>query len=406
LTLIDRLLGRKNFDIVDLAKSFGFSTPVKSGVRVGLTQALQVSTLFACLRVLGEGVAQVPFKVKKKTGKQIDDADKHALFDVLSTQPNDWQSSFELRETMVWHAALCGSAYCYINRGPRDEVLELIPLQPTTVTTLQAADHSLSYRVTSVAGGQRIFPQSAIWHLRGPSWNGFEGLSVMRLAREALGLSIASEEHHSRVHKNGVNPSGLYSVDGTLSAAQYKEMREWLLKEHVGSENTGVPMIADRGAKFTPFSLKGVDMQHLETRKHQIEEVCRYVRVLPVMIGFADKTATYASSEQMFLAHLVHTLMPWYSRIEGSANVQLLTAAERAAGFYTKFTERGLLRGAMKDEAEYFSKLVSTGVLTRNEARELMDRNPIEGLDKPLTPMNLNGKPNADDPPEGSNNAA
>ena len=138
-----------------------------------------------------------------------------------------------------------------------------------------------------------------------------------------------------------------------------------------------------------------MDIQHLETRNHQVAEVCRFFRVNPIMIGYSDKAVTYASAEQQFLSHLVHTLMPWYSRIEQSANAWLLTAVDRRAGYYTKFTERGLLRGAMKDEAEYLSRLVERGVLTRNEARELMDRNPIDGLDEPLTPSTSPAAPPA-----------
>ena len=401
MKLLDRILGRKNFDIIDLAKEWGLSTPVKAGVRVGMTQALQVSTVFSCIRVLGEGVAQVPFKVKQKKGRVIEDAVEHPLYDILSAQPNDWQTSFEMREGAVMRAALTGNAYSFINRGSRGEILELIPL-PGAVTCKQASDYTLTYQVTSPQGGQMTFPQEAIWHLRGPSWNGFVGMEILRLAREAMGLAIAAEEHHARVHKNGVAPSGLYSVEGQLTKEQYASLRKWIEEEYGGLNNTGRPMVADRNAKFTPYALKGVDMQHLETRKHQIEEVCRYFRIMPIMVGFADKTATYASAEQMFLAHLVHTLMPWYSRIEQSANAQLLTRADRKAGYYTKFVERGLLRGAMKDEAEYFSKLVMNGVLTRNEARELMDRNPIDGLDEPLTPMNMAATPDPEEQPKGN----
>lgn len=389
MNILTRLFGRKSYSVTDLAQEFGLSAPVKSGVRVGRLQALQVATVFGCLRVLGEGVAQVPLKLMQGEGRGKRTAVDHPLHELLHVKPNDWMSSFELRETMTWHAALCGAAKVFVVRDSLGKPIELIPLEPGSVTTKQQSDYRLVHQVTSPKGGQREFPQEAIWVLRGPSWNGFEGLDVMRIAREAIGLSIAAEDHHSRMHRNSVAPSGLYSVDGALGSDQYKALRAWLEKEYGGMENTGRPMILDRNAKFTPYAFKGVDMQHLETRKHQIEEVCRYFRVMPIMIGYSDKAATYASAEQMFLAHLVHTLMPWYGRFEQSITANLLTTKDRKEGYYPKFTERGLLRGAMKDEAEYLSKLVERGVLTRNEARELMDRNPIDGLDEPLTPINL-----------------
>ncbi len=400
MNFFERLFGRKSYSIVDLAKEFGLSAPVKSGVRVGRVQALQVATVFACLRVLGEGVAQVPFKVLRKEGRNIQPAIDHDLYDVLAHRPNDWMNSFELRELMVWHAALTGAAHCFIVRGRGGKVLELIPLQAGSVQVKQSSDYGLQYTVTSPSGGQQIFPAESIWALRGPSWNGFEGLSVLKLAREAIGLSIAAEEHHARVHSNSAAPSGLYSVDGALSPEQYKQLKGWLEREFTGLQNLAKPMVLDRNAKFTPFAFKGVDIQHLETRNHQIGEICRFFRVLPIMVGFADKAMTFASAEQMFLAHLVHTLMPWYGRFEQSANANLLTKPERKQGLYTKFHERGLLRGAMKDEADYLAKLVDRGVLTRNEARELMDRNPIDGLDEPLTPINLTGLLGQQDNPD------
>jgi HK97 family phage portal protein len=389
LNILDRIFNRKSYSIVDLAAEYGLSAPVKSGVRVGKNQALQVSTVFSCLRVLGEGVAQVPVKIMQRTGRNIEPATDHPLYDVLAVQPNDWMSSFELRENMVWHAALRGTAYAFLVRDTRGNVIEIIPLDSMAVTTVQNPDYSLKYTLTSSKGGSRDVPQEAIWALRGPTWNTYTGLDVMQMAREALGLSIAAEDHHARVHKNSANPSGLYSVEGTLNAEQYKGLRAWLDKEIGGVENTGRAMVLDRNAKFTPYAFKGVDMQHLETRKLQIEEVCRYFRMMPIMIGFSDKAATYASAEQMFLAHLVHTLMPWYARFEQSINTQLLSRKDRKAGMYCKFTERALLRGSMKDEPDYIYKLVGMGILTRNEGRELMDRNPIAGLDEPLTPMNL-----------------
>ena len=391
MNILDRIFNRKSYSIVDLVNEYGLSAPVKSGVRVGQNQALQVSTVFSCLRVLGEGVAQVPVKIIKRVGRDTQPAIEHPLYDVLAVQPNDWMSSFELRENMVWHAALRGTAYAFIVRDTKGDVIEIIPLDTMAVTTKQNQDFSLTYSVTSARGGSKDFPQAAIWALRGPSWNSYTGLDVMQMAREALGLSIAAEEHHARVHKNSATPSGLYSVEGTLSPDQYKNLRTWLEKEVGGLENTGRAMVLDRSAKFTPYAFKGVDMQHLETRKHQIEEVCRYFRMMPIMIGFSDKAATYASAEQMFLAHLVHTLMPWYARFEQSINTQLLSRQDRKAGVYCKFTERALLRGSMKDEADYIYKLVGMGILTRNEGRELMDRNPLTGLDEPLTPMNLVG---------------
>lgn len=375
----------------------------KSGVAVTRDTALQVAVVFACLRVLMEGVAQVPFKVMKKGRSAVsthptrDDATDHPLFDLLHRRPNDWQTSFELRETMVLHAALAGNAYAYKNivsdRG-RARVAELILIDPARVRVNQAEDWSVSYEIRGKDGAWKPFPAETIWHLRGPSWSGVAGLDVMHLARDAIGLAIATESSHASLHKQGVRPSGIYTIEGSLGEGQYKQLKDWITKEYAGAHNTGVPMILDRGAKFINQSMSGVDAQHLETRGHQIEEVCRFLRVLPIMVGYSGgKTPTYASAEQMFLAHVVHTLMPWYERIQQSADVNLLTREEREAGYYTHLQEAGLLRGAMRDTSEYLHRLTQAGVMSRNEARGKLNLNPLAGLDDPLTPTNMTTDP-------------
>jgi len=212
------------------------------------------------------------------------------------------------------------------------------------------------------------------------------------LAREALGLAIATEESQSTLHKNSVQPSGTYSVPDKLDEKQYEKLKGFIEKNNAGANRHSVAIL-DNGAKFTANAMNGVDAQHLETRKHQVEEVCRFLGVMPIMVGFSDKTASYASAEQMFLAHLTHCLMPWYERIQQSADVNLLTQAERQQGYYTNLVEAGLIRGDLKTQGEYFYRTVTGGILARNEARGLMDMNPLPGLDDLLTATNMTTDP-------------
>jgi HK97 family phage portal protein len=135
--------------------------------------------------------------------------------------------------------------------------------------------------------------------------------------------------------------------------------------------------------------MTGVDAQHLETRDHQIPEICRFFGVMPIMVGHSDKTATYASAEQMFLAHAIHTARPLHRRFEKSIMRNLMSSAERKQGYYAKFTDTEMLRGAAKDRAEYYAKGINAGWLTRNEAREWEELDPIDGLSEPLSPVNM-----------------
>ena len=184
------------------------------------------------------------------------------------------------------------------------------------------------------------------------------------------------------MHENGVSAPGVYSVEGKLDEKQCKDLRNFI-KENYSGANKGLPMIVDRGAKWLPLAMSGVDAQHLETRRFQVEEVCRFMRVMPIMVGHADKSQTYASSEQQFLAHVVHTLSPWYARIEQSIAAQLLTERDERSGVYVKFLPAGLMRGAIKDQGDYFAKALGSGGapawMTQDEVRELLEMNPMGG---------------------------
>lgn len=401
MSLLARFLGRKSAAGVPmssaslaelLSRTFGGGA-TKSGASVSVETALQVSAVLACVRVLAEGVAQVPWRVMRETanGTRVERfaAPTHPLYRVLWRRANRWQTSFELRESMVYHAALAGNAFAFKSRVGREQrIAELVVLPPNRVRVEVQLDSSLLYHVTGRNGEQRTLTEDDVWHLRGPSWDGLVGMNVLNLAREAVGLAMATEETQARLHQRGVRTSGVYSIEGSLNGDQYKQLKAWIEREF-GGGNSGAPMILDRNAKWQPMTMTGVDAQHLETRRHQIQEVCRFWRVMPIMIGHDDKSNTYGSAEQMFIAHLVHTLSPWYERIEQSADCQLLSESDLDAGYYTLLDGTGMLRGALKDTAEYIAKLVERGVMTRNEGRDLIDLNPLDGLDEPLTPANL-----------------
>ena len=382
---------------LDLFRLLAGGMGTKSGASVSHQSALEVPAVLSCVRVISEGVAQVPFKVYRQVGDKIMPAAEHPLYRVLHRKPNGWMTSFELRETMTIHCVMTGDAYAFINRV-RGEVRELIPLPPGTVTVKQKDNYRLEYQITAPSGKTMTVPQEAVWHWRGPSWDAVSGLDVVKMAREAIGLAMSAEESQARMQKNDAAISGTYSVEGTLNAEQYKAMRAWLDKEFDGAANLGKTKLLDRNAKFHPQSMTGIDAQLLETRKHQIEEICRAFRVMPIMAGYSDKAATYASAEQMFLAHVVHTLSPWYERIEQSAECNLLNEKEVADGYFVKFNAAGLMRGSHKDRSEYFAKALGSGGspawMTVDEIRSLEELNPMGG-DAAMLPKPTNVPSNA-----------
>jgi len=378
---------------LDLFKEIYGGKQTKSGVTVNAANAIDISTVFACCRVIGEGIAQVPLQlmVESADGKTRKKAKNHPLYNKMAFKPNRWQTSFEWRELVCWHVVLCGNHYSFINRLG-NKIVELYPFTPGSVEV--TFDRGvLTYKVTAEDGTSQIFPASSILHVRGPSMNGWYGLEAVKHAREAIGLAMATESAAANLHNNGVNASGVYSVDGTLTPDGYKNLSEWIAKHYAGAENAGKTLILDRAAKWVQTQMTGIDAQSLEQRRFQIEEICRFARVMPIMVGYSDKAATYASAEQMFLAHVVHTLAPWYQRLEQCFDANLLTDKEREQGYYFNFVEEGLLRGSLIDTKETILGYVNGGILTPNEGRAKLDQNPDAdpASDKLRIPTNIVG---------------
>jgi HK97 family phage portal protein len=389
-----RLLGReaKSNATLNLWRDVYGGRESNTGRVVNVQTALEVTTVLRCAGVIADGIATVPVKLFRKEpgGSRRAEAMEHPLHDVLTVAPNEWQDSLQFRETLAFHLVLTGNAFCFINRV-RGRVVELLPIEPGKVSVKQGNDWSLAYEVTGLDGVRRSVPAESIWHIRGPSWNSWIGLESVKLAREAIGLALATEEAHARLHSNGVQPSGAWVVDGTLTRDQHKALTEWIKQNHAGLSHAGEPLVLDRAAAWKSAAMTGVDAQHVETRRLQIEEICRAFGVMPIMVGFSDKASTYASAEQMFLAHAVHTVRPWHRRFEAAIKRGLLTAAERAEGYYPKFLDAELMRGAAKDRGEFYARALGAGGspawMEINEVRGFEDMDEVDwGNGQPTAP--------------------
>lgn len=365
-----------------------FARPSKSGVAVTWQNALKVTTALACCRRIAEGTSTVPCKLyRRPPGSQHRaEAREHPLYPIVADKPSDLQNSLEFRETMTFHCVLAGNAYALKNRV-NGRIAELIPMTPERTSVRQLRDLSLVYTFTT-ADGQRIeIPAGDVWHLRGPSWNSWAGLDAVQLLREALGLAIATEESQAKLHASGGKPAGILSFKGELDqAARDRIKAAWAeLRE-------GNAAVLDNEAKWHALAMSGVDNQHVETRRVQVEEICRGLGVMPIMVGLADKVATYASAEQMFLAHLTHTVRPWHRRFEYSMNLALLSEEERREGYYFGFVDQEFMRATARDRAEYNKIALGGGAnpgwRTLNQVRGDDDEPPLPGGDHLYAPAN------------------
>lgn len=378
---------------------YGGGRQSHAGKLVNLETTLEDDTAYACMRVLSEGCSQVPWHLYRTTDGRRSVAAEHPLDDILYRAPNGWgQTSFEFRETLMLHLLVAGNAYVFVNRvGMKREIRELIIIEPRRVSVKQKADYSLEYTVTADNGERRVFGRDAIWHLRGPSWNAWAGLDAVKMARNAIGLSASLEQGQSEFQKNGANITGIVSVEDKLDKDQFELLSKWIERHQIGGDRSHMPLIVDRKGKYEKTAMSGVDQQLLETRRHQVESICRRFRVMPLMVGHPADMAARAATESIFIVHVTHALMPWYQRIEQSADINLLSEKERKAGFYTKLNPDALMRGATKDQGEYFAKALGSGGgkgwMSQNDVRATLDLDRSDDPEADKLPQPITKQP-------------
>jgi HK97 family phage portal protein len=365
-----------------------------AGVLVNDKTALQVSTVLACVKAIADGCATPKLHVLREDrdgrGQKATNIPEYRL---LNRRPNEWQTSYEWRRMMTMHAALTGAGLSIKVRGDNKRVRELIPVMPGRWDVRRIARYEVRYRCWDDFGLIGEFMPDDVFVLHGLQWDWLAGMNAVHLARAAIGLAIASERSQASFHENGMRPSGTYSVEGTLSGEQHEQLTRWLRAAYAGPEKAGTPLVLDRAAKWLNVGQSGVDAQHIETRRMQVEEICRGYNVFPIIVGHGDKAATFASTEAFFGAHLKLTLSPWHEAWTQRIDETLL---DGSGPLYAEFDVRYLTAGSMKDRAQWARTMTEMGIYTRNEIRDEEGKDALPGLDAPLTPMNMNqggGKP-------------
>ena len=389
MKLLDRLLGRKAAELTyDQVANLidGASGGMVAGVAVTDKTALQVSTVLACVKTIADGCATPNLHVYREmedgTRKKATNIPEYRL---LSRRPNEWQTSFEWRRQMTIHAALTGAALSIKVRGDNRRVRELLPVTPGQWDVQRTSRYGVLYRCWDQFGVIGEFKPDDVFILNNLQWDWVKPMNAVTLARSAIGLAIATERSQSSMHANGMRPSGTYSVDGALNQEQHERLAAFI-KRKSGPDNAGTPLILDRNAKWQNTSISGVDAQHVETRRLQIEEICRAYGVFPIMVGHSDKSATFASSEAFFSAHVKHTLAPWHRAWTQRIDEMLL---DGSGPLYAEFDTRYLVAGDMAARAAYARTMVEMGLLSPNEWRDEEGRDPRAGGDEYLTPLNM-----------------
>lgn len=380
-----------------LTNFFGYQT--KSGTNVSDITALQMTTVFACIRVLSESLGMLPCKLYKQTKDKIELAVDHPVYYLLNVQPNDYMTAQEFWEMLMVCLCLRGNFYCYKNTLG-GEVRELLPLNPACVTPKINSNFEVTYKVDFGNGRTETLTQDEIWHVRGITLDGLNGLSPISYARHCIGLGLSLEEHGSKLFANGAVTNGVLQTEQELTEPAYNRLKEDFTGNHVGLENAYKPMILEMGLEWKPISLNAEDSQFLETRRYTREEICAIFRVSPTLVQILDK-ASLNNTEALGAQFLNYSLMPHLTRVEARIKVGLLKKSERTT-MHAKFNAGALLRGDLITRYQSYATAINWGILNPNECRESEDRNPREGGDIYLTPTNMTtipGNPNADKKP-------
>ena len=360
---------------------FGGTT---SGKAVTERSAMQMTAVYACVRILSEAIAGLPLHLYRyKEGGGKEKAVDHPLYLLLHDEPNPEMSSFVFRETLMTHLLLWGNAYAQIIRNGKGEVIALYPLMPNKMTVDRDSDGHLYYKymkstdeAPTMPNSTVILPPSDVLHIPGLGFDGLVGYSPIAMAKNSIGMAIACEEYGARFFSNGAAPGGVLEHPGTVKEPQ--KIRDSWNKSFMGTPNSHRIAVLEEGMKYTPIGISPNEAQFLKTRKFQINEIARIFRVPPHMVGDLEKSS-FSNIEQQSLEFVKYTLDPWVSRWEQSIVRSLLSQNEKKE-YFVKFNVDGLLRGDYQSRMNGYAVGRQNGWMSANDIRELenLDRIPEE----------------------------
>lgn len=339
-----------------------------SGKHVGEGSAMKMSAVYACVRTLAENVASLPLRVRRKTAIGSEDAEDHPLFSILKNDPNNSETSYEWLERS--HAAyeMRGNAYGLVKRDRYFGVegIEYVGQHEVQVVRI---GRGRGYKL-----GGKLMQPGEILHVPNLSLDGLTGLSVIRQAAEGIGVALAAQEYGAKFFGNNAVPGGVIDFPVGTTPAQAKEFLEKWKANHAGSTNYGKVAGLVGGMKYQNVGISNDDAEFLATRNFEVEDIARFYGVPLFLLQSTEKATSWGTGlEQMQLAFVQFTLRPRLVRWERRLTSTLLSADDRAAGYYCSFNLNALLRGAFADRMSGYVQGLTNGIYSINEVRRLED---------------------------------
>lgn len=352
-----------------------------AGVTITPNGMLRVSAVWGCVRLISETLATLPLSIYERDGNTKKLAGQHPLHSILHDVPNSDATAAVFWESMIAAMLMRGAGRAEkLMIGGRLVGLDF--LNPERLSPLRRQGSVVrEWSYTSDTGVRRTIPAEKVWTIPGFSLDGKNGVSAVQYGAGVFGQAVAADRAAGRAFRNGALQNIYYVVKDFLKAEQRQSFRENVM----GLIEKGETPLLEGGTDVKTLSISPKDVQLLESRSWSVEEICRWFRVPPWMVGHTEKSTSWGSGiEQQMIAFLVFTLGPWLRRIEQSISKDLLTPVERLR-FYPKFAVEGLLRADSAARAAFYGVMVDKGILTRDEVRELEDREPMGGNAAVLT---------------------
>jgi HK97 family phage portal protein len=348
----------------------GLSAYNSSGINED--NALGISTVYACVKVIAEGISSLPWHIYKNVDNGKEVARKHPLYNLLHLESNPLTGSYMLRETLLTQALLWGNGYAWIERDGANRPKAFWLQKPWEVQPI-IREGQLFYQTPAA-----LIPSYDMIHIANSMGNdGIVGKSPIRIQAESLGITLDSIKYGAGFFSNGATLGGIISVEGHMTKEQQKQLKESWYEDSHGKANTHATKVMGGGAKFQRVGVPPEEAQFLQTRQLGATEICGIYRVPPHLISITDKATSWGSGiEQQNIGFIKYTLMPWLVRFNQEFDRKIFRESEKGK-YHTGFNINGFLKGDIAAQTSHIEKMLLYGVYNQNMALSFLDQNTI-----------------------------
>lgn len=358
-----------------------------SGEYVSAGTAESLPAVMNAISVISEAVATMPcyLYLVRRNAEGIETREwlrNHPVDYLLNEQPNDCQTPFQFKRTMMRHCLLNGNAYAVIEWGRDGQPRSLHPYPPSAVSPTRLSEHRFVYAITDpYSGVTRTYLQEEVLHLRYVCDDSFMGRSPISICREALGLGLAQQRHGASIMKNGLMSSGVFKAKEWLDSVKGKQALD-ALERYKGAKNAGKTPVLEGGMEYEALGMSNQDAEWLASRRFTIEDIARMFNVSPIFLQ-EYSNSTYSNFSEASRAFLSMTMRPWLTNFEQQLKSALLVAGGGRGGRYQiEFDTADLLRANPQERFQSYETAIKSGVMCPNEAREREGLSPRAGGDE------------------------